>query len=156
MQSESRPARTRHRPSSSADHGLAERIVADYRKLNAETIPDRTPIPHPEDVFMMLSGMKAFAKLDITSVFSWIEIDERDVAKTAITTPFGLFECPLMPFGLMNAPATAVRLMREVLRDLDNKIRYVYFDDVIALAPDSDQLMQRCIPVLERFRLHNL
>jgi len=96
----------------SKDHGLEKRLVADYRELNAKTVPDRTPMPHPEDVFMMLSGMKIFAKLDITSMFNQIEIDERNIAKTAITTPLGSFECPLMHFGLMNAPATAVRPMR--------------------------------------------
>jgi len=138
------------------DQGRDKRLVADYRELNAKTVPDRTPMPHPEDVFMLLTGMKKFVKLDITSMFNQIEIDERDVAKTAMTTPLGLFECPLMPFGLMNAPATAVRLMREVLRGLDNEICYVYFDDVIVCAKDNEELVQRCTQVFERLRTHNL
>jgi len=138
------------------DRGRDKRLVADYRELNAKTVLDRTPMPHPEDVFMQLTGMEKFAKLDITSMFNQIEIDERDVAKTAITTPFGLFEYPLMPFGLMNAPATAVHLMREVLRGLDNRICYVYFDDVIVCAKDNEELVQRYTQVFERLRMHNL
>ena len=138
------------------DHGKDKRLVADYRALNAKTVPDRTPMPHPEDVFGMLAGSKIFAKLDITSMFNQIEVDEQDVEKTAITTPFGLYECPLMPFGLINAPATAVRLMKEVLRDLDGKVCSVYFDDIIIFAPDIQHLVQRCTDILARLRKHNL
>lgn len=137
------------------DHGKGKRLVADYRALNNKTVADQTPIPHPEDVFSLLSGQRIFAKLDITSMFNQIEIDERDIEKTdiektAIVTPEGLFECPLMPFGLVNAPATAVRLMREVLRDLDGKICYVYFDDIFIFASSDEELAQRCAMILER------
>lgn len=138
------------------DHGKSKRLVADYRHLNAITVVDRTPMPHPEDVFGLLSGMKIFAKLDITSMFNQIEVDERDIEKTAIITPFGLYECPLMSFGLVNAPATAVKLMKEVLRDLNGKTCYVYFDDIIIFAEDLPQLVQRCTSVLERLKEHNL
>lgn len=138
------------------DQGKSKRLVADYRALNAKTVPDRTPMPHPEDVFSLLANTRIFAKLDITSMFNQIEVDERDVEKTAIATPFGLYECPLMPFGLVNAPATAVRLMKEVLRDLDGRIAFVYFDDIIIFAKDANQLLERCTLVLERVRQHNL
>ena len=140
----------------SKDHGKDKRLVADYRALNSKTIPDRQPMPHPEDVFLLLRNKRIFAKLDITSMFNQIEVDERDVAKTAIITPSGLFECPLMPFGLMNAPATAVRLMREVLRGLTDKICYVYFDDIIVFAENLKELIANCESVLSRLREHNL
>lgn len=138
------------------DKGKAHRLVADYRALNAKTIRDRTPMPHPEDVFGLLAKVKIFAKLDITAMFNQIEVDERDIAKTAITTPFGLFECPLMPFGLVNAPATAVRLMRDILCGLDGKICFVYFDDIMVFAEELDQLIERCECILSRLRQHNL
>lgn len=138
------------------DHGKGKRLVADYRSLNSKTIPDRTPMPHPEDVFALFAGSQTFAKLDITSMFNQVPVKEEDIPKTAISTPFGLFECPLMPFGLINAPATAVRLMREVLVDLDGKICFVYFDDIIVFAKDNMELVQRCKLVLQRIRQHNL
>lgn len=138
------------------DHGAGKRLVADYRALNAKTVLDKTPMPHPEDVFGMLAGMTTFAKLDITAMFNQIKVDERDIEKTAVTTPFGLYECPVMPFGLVNAPATAVRLMKEVLRDLNGRICYVYFDDIIIFATNVAELVQRCTKVLARLREHNL
>lgn len=138
------------------DHGADVRLVADYRELNKITIPDKYPMPRPDDVVGLLAGMKVFAKLDITAMFNQIPIDEKDIHKTAIITPSGLYECPVMPFGLMNAPATAVRLMRNVLRGLDQEICSVYFDDIIVFATGIQDLVQRCAAVLSRLRAHNL
>lgn len=56
-----------------------------------------------------------------------------------------------MPFGLINAPATAVRLMKEVLRGFDGLICFVYLD-VIIFASTIEELMQRCTDVLKRLR----
>lgn len=73
------------------DNGTDLRLVADYRALNAKTVPDRTPMPHPEDVLGMLAGSKVFAKLDITSMFNQIEVEDQDIPKTAVITERGLF-----------------------------------------------------------------
>lgn len=138
------------------DQGKGKRLVTDYRKLNDKTVQDKTPMPHPEDIFGLLAGTNIYAKMDITAMFNQIEVAEEDIHKTAMITHMGLFECPLMPFGLVNAPATAVRLMREVLRDIDRKICYVYFDDIIIYASSPAELLARCVEVFSRLRKHNL
>lgn len=134
----------------------SKRLCVDYRKLNAISVRDRTPMPHPEDVFGMMSGVKIFTKLDITSMFWQIEVAPEDCHKTAFTTSSGLFEFVMMPFGLMNAPATAVRLMRHVLRDLDGKICYVYFDDILIFACNIEEMIERTTSVLQRIRDHEI
>lgn len=60
--------------------------------------------------------------------------------KTAVTTPFRLFEFLLMPFGLRNAAQTFQRFLDHVLQGLP--FVYVYIDDVlVASANPTDHLL---------------
>ena len=50
--------------------------------------------------------------------------------KTAFSSPLGLFQFTVMPFGLCGAPATFQRLMDEVLRGAGD-YSAAYLDDII-------------------------
>ena len=54
---------------------------------------------------------------------------EEDVCKTAIITPFGLFEFLRMPFGLKNAAQAFQRLMDSIFGDIP--YAFVYLDDIL-------------------------
>ncbi|GAA5999641.1 hypothetical protein JCM11641_004569, partial [Rhodosporidiobolus odoratus] len=82
------------------------RWVNDYRGLNGNTVKDQTPLPIPDEVLADAALAKYYGKIDMTNAFFQTPMDEADIAKTAIKTPWGLFEWTVMPQGLCNAPAT--------------------------------------------------
>lgn len=113
------------------------RVCGDYRRLNAITTPDRYPIPRIDDVNYILQGKTIFSTLDLVQAYYNIPMAECDKEKTALITPFGLFEFNFLPFGLRNAPSTFQRFMAEVLRSLD--FCFCYLDDILIASQDEEE-----------------
>lgn len=105
------------------------RCVGYYRYLNKITVPDRYPIPFITDANVNIAGCSVFSKLDLVRAFYQIPVYAAGIPKTAVITPFGLYEFLKMPFGLRNAAQSFQRIMDEVLRGLP--FVFVYIDDVL-------------------------
>lgn len=113
------------------------RPCGDYRMLNARTIPDRYPVRHIHDFTHNISGCRVFSTIDLEKAYNQVPTFEDDIEKTAITTPFGLFEFPYMTFGLRNASQTFQRFVDEVTRGMD--FCYPFIDDFLVFSEDEEQ-----------------
>ena len=132
------------------------RICIDYRQLNNRTVRDAFPLPRIEEALDALGSATFFTTLDLTSGYWQVEVEECDKAKTAFTTPMGLFECNRMPFGLQNAPATFQRLMLSCLGDKNYSTVLLYLDDIIVFSSTFEEHLERLDQVFSCLRQHGL
>ncbi|XP_053964376.1 uncharacterized protein K02A2.6-like [Anastrepha ludens] len=116
----------------------------------------------PEKLLAAKAEFDALLKLGICrpSSSNWasplhmVRISEDDIGKTAITTPFGLFEFTHMTFGLRNAAQTFQRLINEVLYGLN--FVFVYLDDVCIASASVEEHGNHLRQVLQRLRNNHL
>lgn len=114
------------------------RFCVDYRKLNKITQVDPYPIPNMESVLENLSGNQWFSKLDIKAMYWQILMDDKSREKTAFVVHCGQFEFNVMPFGLVSAPMTAMRVMNEVTRGME-KSTFVFYDDILSFTANFEE-----------------
>ena len=130
------------------------RPCGDFRRLNLQTEPDRYTCPNMADLTGRLKGRTIFSKLDLRKGYHQVPVEANSVKKTAIITPFGLFEFLRMPFGLRNAGQTFQRMMDRVLQGLD--FCFCYLDDVLVASETPEQHVLHLKQTLERLQLHGL
>uniref|UniRef100_A0ABD2WAQ9 RNA-directed DNA polymerase n=1 Tax=Trichogramma kaykai TaxID=54128 RepID=A0ABD2WAQ9_9HYME len=129
------------------------RVTGDYRRLNAVTVPDRYPLPIIEDLLQESPG-KVFSTVDLQKAFYQIPVAEQDIEKTAVTTPFGLFEFLGTSLGLRNSAQTMQRTINHVLRKLPFAKAYV--DDIFVASNSHAEHLMHLRQLFETLREANL
>jgi hypothetical protein len=128
-----------------------KRLCVDFRKGNEITKKDAYPIPRIDDTLDTLHGARYFSCVDLASGYWQVELQE-DKEKTAFSTPYGLYEFNVMPFGLTGAPGLFQRLMENVLKGLQFEICLIYLDDVVIFSSSFNEHLQRLRLAFDRFR----
>jgi hypothetical protein len=115
------------------------RLCVDYCLLNAVTIKNKYPLPRIDIMFDQLAGAQVFSKIDLRSGYHQIKIHAEDIPKTAFTTRYGLFEYLVMSFGLMNASAHFMYLMKFVFMPELDKFVMVFIDDILIYSRSMEE-----------------
>lgn len=118
------------------------RFCVDYRALNALTVKDAYNMPRIDEVLDTLAGGCVFSTLDLKSGYHQIKVAKESVPLTTFRTRYGSYQWRVMPFGLVNAPATFMKLMNRVLMPFIDDFVAVYLDDIIVFSKNwSDHLL---------------
>ena len=125
------------------------RPCGDFRALNNVTKPDRYSVPNLLTFSQQLTQKATiFSTLDLYQAYLQIPVDPEDIPKTAVITPFGLFQFKKMPFGLRNSSATFQRYIDSVLRGCP--FAFAYVDDVLIASSTREEHIQHVREVVRR------
>lgn len=128
------------------------RFCVDYRQLNRVTVPDKYPLPRISDLIQAVKGSMYFAALDLRGGYWQVPMEVSSIMYTAFRCFLGLFEFLVMPFGLVNAPATFQRMVDQIFGDLRFSGVLCYLDDILVHSPTFRQTLTLLRTVFGRLR----
>ena len=145
----------------SKDGGTKLRLCIDFRDLNALTKKDAFPLPCLDLALHKAAQAAIFSKIDLASGFHQIEVHPPHRELTAFILPeavqgCALWEWKVMPFGLVNAPATFQRAMSFALQDCAG-FAICYIDDILVYSHNRQQHLEhlsRVFHCLGRHKYH--
>ena len=117
----------------------SKRLCVDYQKLNAITVKNSYTLPLILELQDRLQGAKWFIKFDIPAAYHQIRIKAGEEWKTAFRTRLRHYKYQVIPFGLINAPATFQSYINNVLQKYLDVFVTVYIDNILIYSETKEE-----------------
>ena len=124
-------------------------MCIDYRQINKAIVKIRYMLPRIEDLFYQLKGVSIFSKIDLRSGYYQLRVKDVDLPKKAFRTLYGHYEFLVMPFGLINAPASFMDFMNRVFHPYLDQFVVVFIDVILVYSKDAQEHEQHLKIVLQ-------
>ena len=130
-------------------------LCSDYKvTINQALQVDQYALPKPSDLFASLTGGKKFTKLDLTSMYQQVPLDEASSKLVTINTHQGLYEYMRLPFGVSSPPAVFQRIMDTMFQGIPYVI--CYLDHTLVTGITDAEHIRRLREVLRRLQAHGV
>ncbi|XP_065921959.1 uncharacterized protein [Magallana gigas] len=139
-------------------YALQNKVKRELQQMMDLGIIEETNSPYSAPVVLIKkkdNSLKFISKLDLTKGYWQVPFDDDAKRKSAFVTPFGHFSFTVMPFGMVNAPATFVRLVSKVLTGLDD-FTEAFIDDIGIYSNTWEDHLEHLRTVFEALRKANL
>lgn len=125
------------------------RICGDYKvTINPVLDVPEHPMPTADDLFTQLNGGEKFTKLDLSSAYQQVLLDEESRQYVTINTHLGLFRYTRLPFGVASSPAIFQKIMDSVITGLHGVGGIL--DDLIITGSNDEAHFRNLEGALER------
>lgn len=125
------------------------RLCGDYRlTINCDIHTDQYPLPRIEDLYARLSGGQKFTKLDLSSAFLQVPLEEVSRKYTTINTHRGLYQYTRLPFGISSSPSIFQRIVDNLIQGLKGTVGYQ--DDILVTGKDDAEHVANLNVVLQK------
>ena len=128
------------------------RLCVDYRRLNHITKRNRYPIPLIEETLARVQGCKYLIKLNIISAFNKLRMSEESEELITFVTSMKSYKYRVLPFGLINDPASWQHYMNDLLFNFLNEFCQVYLDDILIYSKFKKEHIVHVRAVLEKLK----
>jgi len=98
----------------------------------------------------LVTARKYWSKIDLADGYHNIRIEEDSEQHCTFLTHMGYYRSRIMQQGDRNAPATMVRAMYEIFKDMVFKDLVIYIDDIIIFSDTYDEHVATLRKVLQR------
>ena len=127
------------------------RICGNYKvTVNPSLLVDQNPLPKPSDLIAILTGGKKFTKMDMSTAYQQILLEDESAKLLTINTHQGLYQYTRLPFGVASAPALFQKAMDSILQGIPHCIFYV--DDILVTGRSDAEHSKNLETVLQRLQ----